>query len=60
MLYLGQVRELQLQLCKVLAAVGVTPHGGGRWDRSSGVRIDTPTLTPLTVERHLALKHRFI
>lgn len=28
-LYLGQVRELQLQLCEVLAAVGVAPHGGG-------------------------------
>lgn len=24
------------------------------------MRIDAPTLTPLTVERHLALKRRFI
>ena len=57
-LYLGHVRELQLQLSEVLAAVGVAPHGGGRRDGSAGVRVHAPALAPLTVERHLALKHR--
>lgn len=57
-LYLGHVRELQLQLSEVLAAVGVPPHSGGRWDGSAGVRVDAPALAPLTVERHLALKHK--
>lgn len=56
-LNLSRVRELRLQLPEVLAAVGVTPHSGGRWDRSTGVRVDAPALAPLTVERHLALKH---
>lgn len=56
-LYLGRVGELQLQLSEVLAAVGVPPHGGGRWDGSASVRVDAPALAPLAVERHLALKN---
>lgn len=59
-LYLGHVRELQLQLSEVLAAVGVSPHSGGWWDGSAGVRVDAPALAPLTVERHLALEHKMV
>lgn len=55
-LFLQVGGRLQLGTIQVLAAVGVSPHFGGRGYLDTGVRVNTPTLAPLSMGGHVTLE----
>lgn len=46
---------LQLRTAVVLTAVGVSPYFQGRGDLDTSVRVNTPTLAPLSMGGHVTL-----
>lgn len=50
--------RFQLGTAIELAAVGVPPHFGGRGYLDTSVGVDAPTLAPLSVVGHVALKYK--
>lgn len=55
-LFLQVGGRLQLGTIVVLAAVGVSPHFGGRGYLDTSVRVNTPTLAPLSMGGHVTLE----